>query len=315
MDVYLATPSQIQALKDGRLIYSGSYAAGNQYIDTTNFPSGSYNVLIKVIGVSDNTREFTRFFVKYNAFPLANRPIYTLNMGHLEDKNQDVNTVPPEYSNTGLLQAGVAYRLSTNMALTDNLLTTEPLTLNELGVRYLVDEGELDISGIAATDNDTGLSMRALLRGENNSISAQATKLWGHRLNDDQNTFDPLTALSLQSSASYNQQLPYGSLSTSLNYNENNLGDTDHGYSLAYSFPWQLKPRLSLATSISYQRDNDDNIILFNFTLSYTHNNWRHSLRSGFTHYTQTPSDAEQRQDDYNLSVSQRSLKIFQRPC
>ena len=48
ISVPLNFPSQVSVYEEGRLIYTGQYPAGNQVIDTRNFPAGAYPIVIKI---------------------------------------------------------------------------------------------------------------------------------------------------------------------------------------------------------------------------------------------------------------------------
>src|SRR5580698_2993768 len=65
--VFLAHRSQVDILRNGQLLASRLYDAGNQTLDTAYLPDGAYNVTLRIRDVDGTTSETQRFFVKSQA--------------------------------------------------------------------------------------------------------------------------------------------------------------------------------------------------------------------------------------------------------
>ncbi|QNP45802.1 TcfC E-set like domain-containing protein [Sphingomonas sediminicola] len=62
--IFLGQPARVEILVDNRLVTSGSYEAGNNSVDTSNLPDGSYPLVLRIREASGAVREERRFFVK-----------------------------------------------------------------------------------------------------------------------------------------------------------------------------------------------------------------------------------------------------------
>ena len=68
--VFLLTRGRVEVRKDDRLIDSAFFEAGSQQLDTSGFPSGAYDIEIRIVDEAGNliTTE-TRFFAKQSQIP------------------------------------------------------------------------------------------------------------------------------------------------------------------------------------------------------------------------------------------------------
>jgi hypothetical protein len=71
--VYLDQRARVDVLRDGRVLGSAVYEAGNQQIDTSNLPDGSYEVVLRIDQPGQPTREERRFFTKSRQVPSVGR--------------------------------------------------------------------------------------------------------------------------------------------------------------------------------------------------------------------------------------------------
>ncbi len=66
--LYLPERSTVEAYKGDALIHIESYYAGNQEINTKDFPYGSYNVRFRIKSASGSEKEETRFLHKNGSY-------------------------------------------------------------------------------------------------------------------------------------------------------------------------------------------------------------------------------------------------------
>jgi hypothetical protein len=84
--VFLARRSRVELRRDGRLLSSGIYDAGNQEIDTSSLPEGAYDVEVRILDkVSGDQRE-TRFFAKSTDLPPRGELLYFAEAGALRSR-------------------------------------------------------------------------------------------------------------------------------------------------------------------------------------------------------------------------------------
>ncbi|MGB1271261.1 MAG: TcfC E-set like domain-containing protein, partial [Endozoicomonas sp.] len=81
LPVFRANRGRVDVLRDGRLIHTEFQEAGNQLINTQSFPSGAYEITIKVYDGNILQDEETRFFVKTTFLPPSDIPQYFFELG------------------------------------------------------------------------------------------------------------------------------------------------------------------------------------------------------------------------------------------
>lgn len=81
--IFLQRPAYIEVLRDGRLLSTHYYPAGNRIVDTSALPGGAYNVTLRVREIGGATREETRFFAKTEILPPADQPLFFFDGGVL----------------------------------------------------------------------------------------------------------------------------------------------------------------------------------------------------------------------------------------
>lgn len=84
VQVFLPLPSQVNVYKNGYLISSQSFDAGKHFLDTSSFPNGSYDIVLKIINNIGQATNQTQFFVKQNALPPKGDPNYQVSFGLLQ---------------------------------------------------------------------------------------------------------------------------------------------------------------------------------------------------------------------------------------
>ena len=134
--LFLAERSQVETLVDGRLVAVRTYEAGNQRIDTTALPRGSYQLTLRIRGGSGAVREEQVSFTKDLSFPLAGEWQYFAEAGVIADDQE--GTLFPALQSVPLLKGGASRRLRDDLAGTLTLSTTDQEALAEVDFRYLL---------------------------------------------------------------------------------------------------------------------------------------------------------------------------------
>lgn len=74
--LFLQQPARVEVLVDGRLVDARYYEAGNNLIDSSHLPSGSYNLVLRIQEGGAPVREERRFFVRSAQMAPLGRPLF-----------------------------------------------------------------------------------------------------------------------------------------------------------------------------------------------------------------------------------------------
>ncbi|MEI5688548.1 TcfC E-set like domain-containing protein [Sphingomonas kyungheensis] len=156
--VSLAMRSRVDVLRDGRLLTSRSYDAGNQAIDTSGLPDGAYEVVLRITGAGGAVRDERRFFTKNAAIPTVGAPIVFAYAGVLAD-DRNGRFVSP--SRVAFYEAGIARRLDPHLALDATLIGTDRNAMVELGGYWLGRTAQLRGAALASVTGQFGVLVQA----------------------------------------------------------------------------------------------------------------------------------------------------------
>ncbi len=158
--LFLASPSRVEILVDGRLISARSYPAGNVDLDTSSLPDGSYSVVLRIHQSNGSVREERRFFVKNKIAPPVGHPIYDAYAGLLANTERNRPISP---SSTFYYQAGAAWRLSNTFAVDIGALGTQRKAIAQGGAWLILHQARFRISGLASSAGDAGALVQGTL--------------------------------------------------------------------------------------------------------------------------------------------------------
>jgi hypothetical protein len=197
--VFLPHRSQVDILRDGRLLSSRFYDAGNQTLDTAYLPQGAYNVTLRIREIDGTTQEMQRFFVKSQAMPPADAPGFFVEVGALA---ADTEAGLPSAGSQLLVEAGYARRLGPQTAVDVNTLLLGRTVLGEVGVTHFDKLISLHAAALGSSDGNYGLLFDGAVTGFSNLVlSANVRKTWGPGLaalgGPGADTFSPVTQTNL----------------------------------------------------------------------------------------------------------------------
>lgn len=151
ISVFLATRARVGIFRDGRLLTSRLYEAGNQILDTTNLPAGVYPITLRIEEIGGGVREETRFYSKNTRFPPRDQTLFGIEVG--EEVRRFSEDVLPEGQGNVLARASLSTRLADTMALNGGVSVRDSLWVGEVGIDHVGTIYDLQING-AASDND-----------------------------------------------------------------------------------------------------------------------------------------------------------------
>jgi Mat/Ecp fimbriae outer membrane usher protein len=156
--VFLGQRSRVDIYVAGRLVGSHLYDAGNQTLDTSSLPDGSYPVELHIQETGGATRVEQRFFSKSAAIPPAGHTIFFAHAGLLAtDRDHQLFAV----SHVPIAVAGAARRVGTHFAWDATMMATNRKGLAEIGVSLLTKPVQARIGLLGSTTGDYGVVVQA----------------------------------------------------------------------------------------------------------------------------------------------------------
>jgi hypothetical protein len=120
--VFLDQRARVDVLRDGRVLNSAIYEAGNRQIDTSNLPEGSYEIVLRIDEPGRPVQEERRFFTKSRRIPSLGRTDFFA-FGGLQVNDVDHGSLAP--SRHPYFAGGAIRRLSRSWALEGNVEATD----------------------------------------------------------------------------------------------------------------------------------------------------------------------------------------------
>lgn len=150
---YLEQRARVDVLRDGRLLSSAIYEAGNQRIDTSNLPDGSYDITLHIEEPGRAPREERRFFTKTRQIPSLGRTDYFLFGGLLIDDSSARRT---DRTKGAYLHGGLGMRANRNWAFGGSFELAGRRASSELSATYLTSFAQVRAAAVADTDGAVG---------------------------------------------------------------------------------------------------------------------------------------------------------------
>jgi len=176
--LFLAQPARVEFVIDGRLVGSRSYDAGNNILDTSNLPDGSYPLVLRIRGADGTEREERRFFVKTPQVAPVGQPLYFAYVGMLANTRPDR---PISLSDTLYYQAGTARRISQLLALDLSLVGTQKKSMVEAGAWLLTRVAQVRGAALMSTAGDAAILLQGTSSGSGRfNFAFDLRRIWSH---------------------------------------------------------------------------------------------------------------------------------------
>ncbi|MGH6900492.1 MAG: TcfC E-set like domain-containing protein [Geminicoccaceae bacterium] len=194
--VFLPIRAQVEIFREGRLLSSQGYPAGNQVVDTTALPEGAYEVTLRIRQIDGSVREETRFFAKTAAVPPQGAPRYVLEAGLLGTEGDAPSDLT---DNAPAIHGGTTHRLTESLALGSDLILSLREQILEISAFYLASFSTFSLSTLGAADGTVGVSLNAYGLLDRFSYGVSGRQMWA---DDDGATDGAVDPLSLASDGS-----------------------------------------------------------------------------------------------------------------
>ena len=151
--VFLAQRGRVDALVEGRVVSSRIYDAGNQQIDTSQFPDGSFEVTLRIDEIGRGPREERRFFTKSRRIPPAGSLAFFGYGGLLIDDPLRRSLEP---SSTPYFLGGVASRFGKSLSLDGSVEVAADTILGEIGISFFSRLASVRATAVGSADGGYG---------------------------------------------------------------------------------------------------------------------------------------------------------------
>ncbi len=274
VEIFMPLRGRVEIRKDGRLIASYFHEAGLQALDTTNFPSGAYDIEISILDEQGNLQsQETRFFSKQYQIPPEGEWQLFAETGRVMTSVFD--GALPQSTEQWLTRAGVSRRIFDTMAGTLSAAATLDTALLELGLFNLGYRYELSPSVMVADNGSYGMTLTGRTWLGDVSLNGSYRRLWRDD-SEEENTDRPALIGDAfeQSSFSVSAPLWRGNANYRFSSNRNNSdGRTEtHGVSYTANVFRTLDYDTSATFSLSESEGNT--VALFSFEWRFRQDRW-----------------------------------------
>ncbi|WP_168204063.1 TcfC E-set like domain-containing protein [Aliikangiella coralliicola] len=177
--VFLNERSRVEVYKDGQLIDSRIYSAGNIELDTRDFPQGAYTVELKIIGASGRERTEEHFYSKSLQLPPTDETLYFVEVGYPED---DKTESYPVAKDDGLARLGFVTRPTEYAGFSGSLVKNPEQESIEIGSYWLGNQIELQTNHAFTGDDEHANYYLLSLRHPDFFLSASYRRTYSEEL-------------------------------------------------------------------------------------------------------------------------------------
>jgi hypothetical protein len=207
--LFLARPARVDILVDGRLVDTRAYEAGNNLLDTSTLPAGSYSLILRIHESSGAVREERRFFAKNTQIAPVGQPVYFAYVGMLANTRPGR---PISLSRDLYYQLGTSRRLSDKLALDLSVIGTSERPIFNAGAWFISSLGRMRIAGLVSAAGDHGALVQ-IASGDTGhlNVNFDLRRIWSHDgkplipLSNYVDTFDSQPLNGAQAGGSYTQ--------------------------------------------------------------------------------------------------------------
>ena len=121
--VFLPRRAMVSVFREERLLSSQMYEAGNQMLDTQNFPNGAYDISIVIDDPLLGEQQETQFYSKATDIPPLGSPSYFIEAGVMRSDQRD--DLIPKYSFEALVNIGGAMRFNDTLGADIGFLASQ----------------------------------------------------------------------------------------------------------------------------------------------------------------------------------------------
>jgi len=297
LSVFLVNRSRVSLFKDGRLVSSANYDAGNQMLDTARLPNGAYPITIRIEDASGRSRDEQRFYVKSSRFPPRDQALWGLELGEQVLRNSE--DFIPESEGVFFGRFSASKRVTDSLAVNGGMAVRDRDGILELGIDRLNPYFDIQLNAAVSNDNGYGLSADLRTRWEDITFGANYRETWADdELRDklDSGDLTPGEATDLtaelywfgQDSRQWSANLAWYLWGGTVNVDARNTQITSQEnieeYSISYFYPIIRTGRYRLDLDMEASEFNDSTQVLLSLQFRWDQENFTHSAISQYQH-------------------------------
>lgn len=295
--LYITTPSTVKVYRNGILIASQQFNAGQHFLDTSNYPSGAYDVSIQVTqNVTNQTNTITRYFVKQTALPPRDKLNFSVAGGLLQRNlsfNQNKFLNVPIYQNKPILFWRSTDALHYNLGWETTALLNDNRAYLSQHFAYYGRYGNLTPGALFATRGIYGLSMNASTHFSRVTTGASAMKIWGREradlvgFNNNEvlsSSNQPLSFNDLRANVYVSLNIGKSNLYASSTWTQSGNSKIEKEYALSLNQTLFSGQNNAVDTSLSITRSSTDTLFLASVNYEFnTASGLNAHLRGGYS--------------------------------
>ncbi|NOQ65340.1 MAG: hypothetical protein GQ582_12590 [Methyloprofundus sp.] len=278
--VFLPRRAMVSIFRDERLLSAKMYEAGNQSVDTQDFPNGAYDIRIVIDDPIQGTQEEVQFYSKATDIPPLGSPSYFIEAGVMRsDLREDIL---PKYSLKPLFNLGGAMRFTDTFAADIGLLASLEDQVLSAGVTSLhrLFNSQIRLGAMASVKGDYGVEVSGVGNYQDFSVNLSFRKL-ASRVDRERDRFSliPLHYTQFSASLGYSLWRFRMNLRTNWRRSETLLGSAST-FSISPAVAIRLFRYQGLALDFDLQHtfSNIGHLTLARFNFQFTpHSQWDYS--------------------------------------
>ena len=169
VEVFLPVRGRVDIFRNDRLVSSGFYEAGNQLIDSSRLPNGTYLIDIVITDDAGNRTTEQQLFVKSALLPPLGRPTWFVEAGDVRLRTPDA--VMPDSVDATLLRSGYSWRQYKLLSWGVASAVTEDEALAEVSSNFFTDWAEIGGEVFATSEGGSGWGLRGAVRRWDTTMS------------------------------------------------------------------------------------------------------------------------------------------------
>ena len=298
--VYLPLPGLVSIYRGRVLLTSGYYDAGEQRLDTTGLPAGSYSV--RVITNAGTPQQQTQDMLYTNSALLApfKHPQYRFAAGYVEDTSIAVqeNLLPPVSQRDWYTQFSWDYRLAARWGMTFGAsLADHHKYALQGGILRVGSRVTNQLAFLAGSYQSYGFNLASIFSIARWSNQLSIQRIWSSHddivdLNsadfNDNNPFSQIFVKQYALSDSMSSTIFGWQIGVNGNYQRTAAGARNYAYGSSLARTFRILGELSMRSRTSYSQGNLGWEVMTNLDFSLQHNAGRTyntvSVNNGFSH-------------------------------
>ncbi len=271
--LFLAERSRVDVYRGSELLSSRYYDAGNQQLDTGQYPDGAYDLTLRILDASGRVTTQTQFFVRSGQLPPRHEPQFYVEMGQVVDTQR---SALPEPQDAAWVRAGASVRIADSAALDHELVYAGRKGLAQVGAFWLKPRWHAYAGAMYSNEGDLGLSLRGSWRWRETTANLDVRYVDAARGAVPVDEFDLVREGFTQASATLATPLGAGRLILRGRLNDRSSG-RERGVGVSFWAPALRRGRLAGDWNLDAYHTSDDAWLRLGFTLR-----WRDGRDSAF---------------------------------